>query len=128
MLVNFAFGRTGLTLDLPEGFQYRLLEARSAVPLEDAPAAIEKALDAPIACPPLVELARGKRSAAISVCDITRPAPNRHVLPPLLARLEAAGIPRAGITILIATGLHRPASDVEIREIAERKSPPVIVC
>jgi nickel-dependent lactate racemase len=117
MLVNFAFGRTGLTLDLPEGFQYRLLEARSAVPLEDAPSAIEKALDAPIACPPLVELARGKRSAAISVCDITRPAPNRHVLPPLLARLEAAGIPRADITILIATGLHRPASDVEIREI-----------
>jgi len=117
MLVNFAFGRTGLTLDLPEGFQYRLLEARSAVPLEDAPAAIEKALDAPIACPPLVELARGKRSAAISVCDITRPAPNRHVLPPVLVRLEAAGIPRAGITILIATGLHRPASDVEIREI-----------
>jgi nickel-dependent lactate racemase len=117
MLVNFAFGRTGLTLDLPEGFQYRVLEARSAVPLADAPFAIEKALDAPIACPPLVELARGKRSAAISVCDITRPAPNRHVLPPVLARLEVAGIPRAGITILIATGLHRPASDVEIREI-----------
>jgi nickel-dependent lactate racemase len=35
----------------------------------------------------------------------------------LLARLEAAGIPRSGITILIATGLHRPATDAEIREI-----------
>jgi nickel-dependent lactate racemase len=117
MRVNFAFGRAGLTLDLPEGFHYRLLEARSAVPLADAPAAIAKALDAPIASPPLVELARGRRSAAISVCDITRPAPNREVLPPVLARLEAAGILREGITILIATGLHRPASDAEIREI-----------
>jgi nickel-dependent lactate racemase len=117
MRVNFAFGRTGLTLDLPEGFQYRRLEARSAVPLADAPSAIAKALDTPIASPPLVELARSKRSAAISICDITRPAPNREVLPPLLARLEAAGIPREGITILIATGLHRPASDAEIREI-----------
>jgi nickel-dependent lactate racemase len=117
MRVDFAFGRSGLSLDLPEGFQYRLLEARSAVPLADAPSAIAKALDAPIASPPLVELARGNRSAAISICDITRPAPNREVLPPLLARLEAAGIPHEGITILIATGLHRPASDAEIREI-----------
>jgi nickel-dependent lactate racemase len=117
MKINLAFGRTGLTLELPEGFEYRVLEARSAVPLDDAAAAIQQALDAPIGCPPLAEMARGKRSAAISVCDITRPAPNREVLPPLLARLEAAGIPRPGITILIATGLHRPATEAEIREI-----------
>jgi lactate racemase len=117
MKINFAFGRTGLTLDLPDGFDYHVLEARSAVPLDEPAAAIAQALDAPIGCPPLTEIARGKRSAAISVCDITRPAPNREVLPPLLARLEAAGIPREGITILIATGLHRPATDAEIREI-----------
>jgi nickel-dependent lactate racemase len=117
MQVNFAFGRTGLTLELPEGFDYRVLESRSAVPLNDAATAIEQALDAPIGCPPLTEMARGKRTAAISVCDITRPAPNREVLPPVLARLEAAGIPREGITILIATGLHRPATEAEFREI-----------
>ncbi len=117
MQANFAFGRTGLRLELPSGFDYRLLEARSAVPLRDPAAAIAQSLDAPIGCPPLVELARGKRSAAIAVCDITRPAPNREVLPPLLARLEAAGIPRDAITILIATGLHRPATESEIREI-----------
>jgi nickel-dependent lactate racemase len=117
MKINIAFGRTGLTLELPGGFDYRVLEARSAVPLNDAAAAIERALDAPIGCPPLIKMARGKHSAAISVCDITRPAPNREVLPPLLARLEAAGIPRDGITILIATGLHRPATEEEFREI-----------
>jgi nickel-dependent lactate racemase len=117
MQVNFAFARTGLTLVLPEGLDYRVLEARSAVPLDDAASAIEQALDAPLGCLPLTEIARGKRSAAISVCDITRPAPNREVLPPLLARLQAAGIPRDGITILIATGLHRPATEAELREI-----------
>ena len=113
----FAFGKTGLALDLPEGFCYQVLEARSAVPLADPAAAIEWALENPVAGPPLEQLASGKRSAAISVCDITRPAPNREVLPPLLARLEAAGIPRQRITILIATGLHRPATEAEIREI-----------
>jgi lactate racemase len=117
MDVEVAFGKTGLTLDLPEGFTYRVLEAHAAVTLEDARAAVEKALDAPIGCASIGELARGKKSAAISVCDITRPAPNRLVLPPLLARLEAAGIARENITILIATGLHRPAPQFEIEEI-----------
>jgi nickel-dependent lactate racemase len=115
--INFAFGKTGLVLDLPEGFCYQVLEARSAVPLSDPAAAIERALDNPQAGPPLRQLACGKRSAAISVCDITRPAPNREVLPPLLARLESGGIPRQRVTILIATGLHRPATEAEVREI-----------
>jgi nickel-dependent lactate racemase len=35
----------------------------------------------------------------------------------MLRRLEAAGIPREGIRILIATGLHRAATDAEIRQI-----------
>jgi len=117
MRVNLAFGKTGLSLGLPEGYRYRVLEARSAVPLADAAAAIEAALDAPVESPPLEELARGKRSAGISVCDITRPAPNRQVLPPLLARLGAAGIPREAITLFIATGLHRGATPEEIRQI-----------
>jgi nickel-dependent lactate racemase len=117
MRLDLAFGKTGLPVELPEGYRYRVLEARSAAPLEDAPGALESALDHPVAAPPLGELARGKKSAAISVCDITRPAPNRQTLPPVLRRLESAGIPPASITILIATGLHRPATDGEIREI-----------
>ena len=117
MRVNVAFGKTGLAIDLPDGFHYRVLEAHAAVTLADALQAVEQALDAPLGTASISELALGKKSAAISVCDITRPAPNRLVLPPLLARLEAAGIARAEITILIATGLHRPAPASEIEEI-----------
>jgi lactate racemase len=117
MRVDMAFGKKGLTIDLPEEFQYRVLEARSAVPLERAEEVIRRALDAPTASPPLRELARGKSSAAISVCDITRPVPNRLILPAILSDLEAAGISREHITILIATGLHRPATPAEIQEI-----------
>lgn len=117
MRVDFAFGKTGLIADLPSGFKYRILEARSARPAADQAHAVETALDAPIASLPLEELARGRESAAISICDITRPAPNRLVLPPVLSRLERAGIPPDRITILIATGLHRPATGAEISEI-----------
>ena len=117
MHIDLAFGKTGLRARLPEGFHYRILEARTAAPLTDWQATLERALDDPIGAPPLAELALGNRSAAISVCDITRPAPNRLTLPPVLRRLKQAGIAPDAITILIATGLHRPATASEIHEI-----------
>jgi len=115
--VSLAFGKTGLEVELPAGLNYRLLEARSARPLPDPSGALEEALDSPTGSAPLEVLAQGRQSAAISVCDITRPAPNRQVLPPVLKRLERAGIPPERIIILIATGLHRPASEAEASEI-----------
>src|ERR1700759_3274111 len=113
--LKLAFGKHGLKISLPDGFEYVVLDAKSAPPLEDQGGAIEEALEWPIGTEPLTEVARGKSSAVISVCDITRPAPNRVVLPHVLRRLEAAGIERSRIVILIATGLHRPASEAEIR-------------
>ena len=77
MNVRLAFGRNGVDVELPGGFDYEVLEARSAKPVADAGEAIRRALDEPIAGPPLSQIAAGRRSAAISVCDITRPGPNR---------------------------------------------------
>jgi nickel-dependent lactate racemase len=117
MQIDFAFGKSGLRLNLPSGFDYRVLEQRSAAPLADQAGDIQQALDLPAAGLPLTELARGKKSAAISVCDITRPVPNRLTLPFVLERLQRGGIAREAVTILIATGLHRAATEAEIREI-----------
>jgi len=114
MQAHFAFGKTGLTVSLPPGPRYQVLTSRSAVALENPKSAIESALDQPIAGPPLRELAAGKKSVAIAVCDITRPAPNRQTLPPLLKQLHQAGIPPEAVTILIATGLHRAATPAEL--------------
>src|SRR5215469_15929117 len=110
----FFFGRTGIEIEVPDGVNCREVRSRKAVAVADETAAVEAALDAPIACEALADLARGKRSAAISVCDITRPAPNRITLPPLLRRLHMAGIARGDIIILIATGLHRAATPEEV--------------
>jgi lactate racemase len=120
-IVRLAFGREGLPIRLSDDFEHTILTVPVVAALGNPAAALESALDRPFAGPPLSELARGKKSAAIAVCDITRPVPNPVMLPPLLKRLEDAGIPRAGITILIATGLHRPATEAEIREIVGDK-------
>ena len=117
MNVELSFGRQGLPVSLPPGFEYQLLACPHTTALADPVAAIEAALARPSAGPSFAQVAQGKRTAAISVCDITRPAPNPVVLPPLIRALEAAGIPKWAIRILIATGLHRPATDAEIRQI-----------
>ena len=117
MQIRFAFGQHGLDVNLPDGPRYELIESRSASALPDVAAALDAALDRPIGSRPLRELAAGKKTAAISVCDITRPAPNWLTLPPVLKRLHEAGIPVEGVTILIATGLHREATPSEINHI-----------
>ena len=114
MTTRFDFGKTGIDVSIPDGFTSTVIRTRSAPALCDATAAIEAALDRPIGSASLMALASGKKSAAISVCDITRPAPNRVTLPPILRRLQEAGIARENITILIATGLHRAATPEEV--------------
>src|SRR5580700_1505811 len=110
----FFFGKSVIEVEVPAEFRCQELRSRKAVAVADETEAVSAALDHPIASQSLVDLARGKKTAAISVCDITRPAPNRITLPPLLARLHDAGIPREGVTILIATGLHRAATKEEL--------------
>lgn len=118
MNVTLDYGKTGLPVTLPAD---RLiappLSIREADPLVNPEAALESALREPIGTRPLAELARGKKSACIVICDITRPVPNKIILPPVLRTLEQAGVPRSGITILIATGLHRPNEGAELVEL-----------
>jgi nickel-dependent lactate racemase len=117
MKAHFSFGKSGLEVTVPDRFRTQVILSHTAKALEDEAAALYEALDHPIGCAALVELARGKKTAAISICDITRPAPNKVTLPPVLKRLHEAGIPAEGITILIATGLHRAATEDEVNTI-----------
>jgi len=118
MQLTLDYGKTGLPITLPDD---RLLAPpltiRPAAPLIDPSAVLEAALKNPIGTMPLAELAKGKKSACVVVCDITRPVPNSFLLPPILRTLEAAGVPRNGITILVATGLHRPNVGAELVEL-----------
>jgi lactate racemase len=117
MRCTLDYGRTGLTVELPDANVVGPLSIRPAPPLHDPQAAIDEALRSPIGTPPLAELAKGRRTACILVCDITRPVPNRLILPPLLRTLEQQGIARRDILILIATGLHRPNEGAELEEM-----------
>src|SRR4029450_13399310 len=103
MTIDLLYGRGTVPVAPPPGCVPTII-AKHAMPvlLRPAPAPPE-----PGAVPALSPLAPGKRSACILICDITRPVPNGLFLAPLIRGLLDAGIPRAGITVLVATGLHR---------------------
>ena len=77
---------------------------------------VEDALANPIGTPRLSALAEGKKRVVIVTSDHTRPVPSKITLPLLLAEIRR-GNPEADITILIATGLHRPTTEAEQRQM-----------
>jgi nickel-dependent lactate racemase len=117
MRLTLDYGKTGLDVEIPDENIVGPLEMQPTVPLEKPGEAIQAVLTNPTGSVPLAELARGKQSACILICDITRPVPNELLLSHILPTLEEAGIPRDEILILIATGLHRPNEGDELVEL-----------
>lgn len=117
MKVPIRFGRGEVQVEVPDENLAGILRMNPIPPMDDPVSAVYTALRCPIKTPPLSELARGKRSACVVISDITRPVPNRVILPPILETLEESGIPRERITILIATGIHRPNLGDELKEL-----------
>ena len=113
MNVRLLYGRGELEVRLPAGCEPTVVEKPAMPIIEDPAAAVAAALDAG----QLARAAAGAHSACILVCDITRPVPNRLFLRPLIERLEGAGVPRGAITVLVATGLHRPNLGDELAEV-----------
>lgn len=117
MKIDLLYGREGITVDVSDDIEVTVVHKHSMPLLPDPVQAVWQALKNPVESLPLAELARGKKSACILICDITRPVPNGTLLPPLIKTLTASGISKKDILILVATGLHRPNEGEELREI-----------
>ncbi|ABB14055.1 nickel-dependent lactate racemase [Carboxydothermus hydrogenoformans] len=66
-----------------------------------------RALNNPIDSPKLREIAKPGEKIAIITSDITRPVPNKILLPLVLEELWQAGVKDEDITIVFALGSHR---------------------
>ncbi len=113
MQVELAYGRNGLAVNLPDSAQ--VVTSRFVPGLPDEAAAIRDALRQPIGSTALAAKVRLGDKVVIAHSDITRATPNDHILPVLLAELEAAGVARQDITLLNALGTHRRQTKAELR-------------
>jgi len=117
MRIILRYGRHGLPVDIPDSAKVTVIRKPPMPTIDDSAAAVDRAIHRPVAAPALPELARGARSACIAICDVTRPVPNQLFLRPIMECLLAAGLDRGQITILVATGLHRPNEGDELQQL-----------
>lgn len=117
MKIDLLYGKDSLPVQLSPDWEVSIIRKKAMPILADAKRAIAAAIANPVKVAPLSEEAKGARSACILICDITRPVPNELFLPILVRQLLDAGISADQITILVATGLHRPNEGDEMREL-----------
>ncbi len=117
MIIELPYGRRELPVRLAEDCDVTVVRKPEMPVLPDPGAAVARALEEPIGAAPLRRLAAGRRSACILICDVTRPVPNALFLKPLIREIVAAGVPQERITVLVATGLHRPNEGAELRQV-----------
>jgi len=123
-MISIPYGKTHLTYDFPyDGLLTsrvdQLKSEKSGLEL------VKEAMASPFGSPKLSELAVGKKTCTIIISDHTRPVPSRDILPPMLAELRQ-GNPDIAVTLLVATGFHRPTTTAELEaklgsEIAEKE-------
>jgi nickel-dependent lactate racemase len=111
VLVELAYGRHGLLVELPEGTS--VLRPNHPLPQAPPELLVDRALSSPIGTPRLRELVRPGDRVAIALCDHTRPQPRAAVLEAILGELEGI-VDDADIVVLIAGGTHRASSAAEI--------------
>jgi nickel-dependent lactate racemase len=122
MQIHLKYGEEGLELEFPQTPNFvGILSPQAAALIANPTEAVIQALEAPIASAPLKVMARDRSDAVIVISDITRPVPNALLLPLIIKQLEAAGIPADKITILIATGIHRPNEGAELERLVGKE-------
>ena len=115
--VKLLYGRGKLSVDLPKTSDVTLIRKPRMQRLADPSHAVEATLSNSTASAILKNHSKNAKTACILICDITRPVPNSLILQPIIRKLMTLGIQAEQITILIATGLHRPNEGKELEEL-----------
>lgn len=99
-----------------ENFQ-GIIEPNDEVSAADPLLEISQALENPANSKRLASsLSLGERVAVV-IDDVTRPSPTNILIGPLVTRLTDLGARAEDITLIIATGMHRPATSEEITRL-----------
>ena len=115
--VKLLYGKNGIKLNIQDDWNANIIRKPLMPILDDISCEVNKALNNPINSLSIDKISSKGKSVCILVCDITRPVPNKLFLKKIILKFINAGISADNILIIIATGLHRPASKDEITEI-----------
>jgi len=112
--VTMPFGGKPLRFEVPERNLSQILEPNACTPLADLDSAIAAALANPIGQPPIEDWVKPSDRVLLVSDDNTRLTPADRMIPPLLERLNSAGVPDRNIACIMALGTHRYMTDEEM--------------
>ena len=113
--VQLPFGKDKISVNIPdERFNGTLVSGAHSFKVDKSETQIVKdAIQNPINSKRLCELVKGKNNIVMIASDHTRPVPSKVIMPVVLEEIKA-GNPDAKLTVLIATGFHRPTTREEL--------------
>lgn len=111
-LHSISYGARRLDVNVPDGVSVDVVTRRE-IGLRDESAVLKNALDNPIAAPRLRDFLSGSQSTLVVVNDATRSTPTAVILDAIWSDLAACPNWR----VIIATGLHRGATEAELETL-----------
>lgn len=116
MIAHLSYGEGRIPVEFPTG-QTTVIEPLHLTGLVDERAAVQEALEGPVASAPLRNRVDARTTVCILFTDITRATPNHRLIPWLLEYLDGAGVRPENITLLNALGTHRANSRPELERM-----------
>ena len=120
MNIQIPFGKSTLNVNIPDHFQVDVIEAPNPPAAADPYLEVESALDSLLGNKRWEDF-RAAQSVAIAVNDKTRSVPHDKLLPPLMEKIAALGIPDSAVTFYVAVGTHSPLTPDEFPSILPAK-------
>lgn len=111
--VKLPYGKEFIELEVGDDVDILVSQAGDFKAEKSQEDLVKDALNNPIGTEKLSELVKGKKTITIISSDHTRPVPSAITMPILLEEIRSTN-PDAEITILIATGFHRPTTHEEL--------------
>lgn len=111
--VKLPYGKDFIELEVDDNVDILVSQAGEFKAEKSEEDLVREALSNPIGSEKLSDLVKGKEKITIITSDHTRPVPSHITMPILLEEIRSTN-PEADITILIATGFHRPTTHEEL--------------
>jgi len=114
--IKIPYGQQNIKWKPPEGFSVEMIYPKDAPGIPDQIGEVVRALEEPINSKKLEDFS-GIKTVAIVISDLTRPVPNKIILPPIINKLEKMGVNPKDIKVIVGTGLHRVSTQDDFVEL-----------
>jgi len=103
-----------ISVQIPDENLLAVIKPREIPKLANAERKIREAISQPIKGNTISKIAEREHKVVIIVTDISRPCPDEKLVPAILEQLRYADVRDNQVSVVVATGMHRPMTRQEL--------------